>query len=206
LRLVGARASNALDYPADFMMQFSTFHIDGPILIQGNKHRDLRGSFCETWRLDAFKAAGIALDWQQDNQSHSILAGTVRGLHWQIGSNAQAKLVRPVQGRIFDVAVDLRRSSPFFGQSVSVTLDGDANEQFYVPIGFAHGFCTLDAHTIVTYKTSKPYVPKAERSLAWNDPRIGIDWPQFANGHALSHKDEHAPLFETLSAGDLVFS
>jgi dTDP-4-dehydrorhamnose 3,5-epimerase len=191
--------------PIGQTMQFTRFQIEGPILIQGKVHRDDRGSFCETWRLDAFEVAELNIEWQQDNQSHSLIAATIRGLHWQIGPDAQAKLVRPIRGQIFDVAVDLRRSSSTFGKSVSVILDSQSNQQLFVPIGFAHGFCTMDADTIVTYKTSKPYAPSAERSLAWDDTSLGIQWPLQGRLACLSPKDAKAPYLTELTQQDLTF-
>jgi dTDP-4-dehydrorhamnose 3,5-epimerase len=184
-------------------MQFSRFDIEGPVLVQGSVHKDSRGSFSETWRADLFADHGIDAHWVQDNMSVSLSIGTVRGLHWQIPPHAQAKLVKPVTGRIIDVAVDLRQSSASFGQAVSVELDSATNQQLYVPVGFAHGFCTLEANTIVVYKASNIYAPIAERSLFWADPALTIDWHMATHRAILADKDLNAPKLHELTPGDL---
>ncbi len=140
-------------------------------------HDDGRGSFAELWREDLFRDAGIEVSFCQENFSLSLEPGTVRGLHFQIGSSAQAKLVRCAQGAIFDVIVDLRRSSPTFGRHASFVLDPSKRAQIFVPAGFAHGFCTLAPRTEVIYKTSAYYDPAAARGLAWDDPALAIAWP-----------------------------
>jgi dTDP-4-dehydrorhamnose 3,5-epimerase len=145
-------------------------------VIEPRRYRDDRGFFSEVWRDDALRAAGIST-FVQENHVFSRAAGTVRGLHFQIGDNAQAKLIRCPRGSIFDVAVDIRRGSPTFGRHAAITLSADNWKQLFVPIGFAHGYCTLEPDTEVVYKVSAYYDPAAERGLAWDDREIGIDWP-----------------------------
>lgn len=184
-------------------MEFSRFQIHGPVLVQGKVFGDQRGIFCETWRKDLFEINGISEDWQQDNVSISTLKDTVRGLHWQVGHAAQAKLVRPALGRILDVAVDLRRDSQTFGQAIAVLLDAQKNQQLYVPEGFAHGFRTMEEHCVVAYKVSRTYNQAAERSLYWADPAIGVDWGISPTEAILSEKDSCAPRLNELALGDL---
>ncbi|GGH17318.1 hypothetical protein GCM10007036_18650 [Alsobacter metallidurans] len=129
----------------------------------------------------------------QDNQSFSVHAGTVRGLHFQLEPFAQAKLVRVLAGSILDVAVDLRRSSPTYLRHVAVRLDAQKGEQLYVPTGFAHGFCTLEPNTMAAYKVSAYYSREHDRSLAWNDPEIGVKWTVDLDAAVLSDKDRAAP-------------
>ena len=154
---------------------------------------DERGWFSETFRADVLARAGIADGFVQDNQSFSAQAGTVRGLHFQTHPAAQAKLVRVLAGSILDVAVDLRRGSTSYGRHVAVRLDAGEGEQLLVPVGFAHGFCTLEPDTMVAYKVSAYYSRENDRGLLWNDPEIGIDWPVSAAEAVLSDKDRAAP-------------
>ncbi len=184
-------------------MEFSRFQIHGPVLVQGKVFGDQRGTFCETWREDLFRINGIDEDWQQDNVSISNHKNTVRGLHWQVGRAAQAKLVRPALGRILDVAVDLRQGSPTFGQAVAVILDALKNQQLYVPEGFAHGFRTMEEQCIVAYKVSRVYDQRSERSLFWADPALGVDWGIAPSEPILSEKDSVAPRLDELAPGDL---
>ncbi|MGL4729639.1 MAG: dTDP-4-dehydrorhamnose 3,5-epimerase [Bosea sp. (in: a-proteobacteria)] len=162
-------------------------------LIKPRKFGDHRGFFSETWSRRSFTEAGIAIDFVQDNHSLSAAIGTVRGLHFQAPPFAQDKLVRVIKGRILDVAVDLRRSSPTFGKWVAAELSSDNWHQLLVPIGFAHGFCTLEADTEVIYKVSHDYAPQADFGVAWNDPDLGIDWPVSAQQAVLSAKDAALP-------------
>jgi len=186
-----------------FAMEFSHFQIQGPVLVQGKVFGDQRGIFCETWREDLFKLNGIDESWQQDNVSISRLKNTIRGLHWQVGEAAQAKLVRPALGRILDVAVDLRQGSPTFGQAVAIVLDASKNQQLYVPEGFAHGFRTLEDQCVVAYKVSRVYNQAAERSLFWADPALAIDWGIQPSEGIVSDKDGVAPHLNELALGDL---
>jgi len=169
-------------------------------LIRTTRFADARGYFSETFaRLD-FMAHGIDCDFIQDNQSSSTQAGTVRGLHFQAPPFSQAKLVRVLRGSILDVAVDLRRSSPTYGQHVAVELDDAGDEQLLVPAGFAHGFCTLEPNTIVFYKVDKPYSPAHDQGINWADPDLGIQWPVAAADAIVSDKDRGLPMLAERSA------
>lgn len=160
-------------------------------LITPRRFDDSRGWFCETWNRNTLLGAGIDIDFCQENQSLSRDAGTVRGIHFQKKPEAQHKLVRVVRGRIWDVAVDLRRGSPNFRQWVAQELDSNSGSQLLVPIGFGHGFCTLEPETEVAYLVSAFYSPEHEVGVAWNDPDLAVDWP--VRGPVLSEKDKHAP-------------
>lgn len=166
---------------------------------------DARGFFAETWQRQRFAEAGITHDWIQDNQSLSAEPYVLRGLHFQRAPMTQAKLIRVLRGRIFDVAVDIRPGSGSFGLWVSRVLSADEFNQLYIPQGFAHGFLTLEANVEVLYKVSAPYAPECERAIAWNDPALGIGWP-LTDGQQplLSVKDAAAPLLSALRP-DLVF-
>lgn len=174
-------------------MQVTTLDLVGPLLVKPQVFGDARGWFSETFRKNVLEQAGVDCDWVQDNQSFSVNAGTVRGLHFQLAPHAQAKLVRVLAGSILDVAVDLRRSSPTYLKHVAVKLDAEHGEQLYVPAGFAHGFCTLEPNTMVAYKVSAYYSREHDRNLAWNDPELGIAWPVTAADAVLSDKDLAAP-------------
>jgi len=136
----------------------------------------------------------------QDNHSYSREAGTVRGLHFQRPPAAQAKLVRVTRGRILDVAVDVRRGSPTYGRWVGVELSAETGDQLFVPVGFAHAFCTLEAHTEVLYKVSALYDPDADAGLIWNDPDLAIPWPVSAEKAIVSRKDGELPRFESFAS------
>ena len=164
---------------------------------------DARGWFSETFRVDALARAGITAPFVQDNQSFSAPKGTIRGLHFQVAPQAQAKLVRVLPGAILDVAVDIRRDSPTYGQHVAVTLDAEGGEQLFIPHGFAHGFCTLTPDTMVAYKVDAYYSPAHDRALAWNDPEVGIAWPISGAEAILSDKDQAAPRLSGSRAGVL---
>ena len=163
------------------------------LLITPKRHGDARGWFTETWSRKAMEAAGLDLDFVQDNQAFNAKAGTIRGLHFQQAPHAQAKLIRSIQGTILDVAVDVREGSPTYGQWVSAELTAEIGEQLLVPRGFAHGYCTLTDDCMIAYKVDGPYAPQTEGALIWNDPDIGIDW-RFADADVpLSDKDKVAP-------------
>jgi dTDP-4-dehydrorhamnose 3,5-epimerase len=162
-------------------------------LITPHRFQDPRGSFSETWNQRGFADAGIPGPFIQDNHVLSTVAGVVRGLHCQIGRNAQGKLVRAVKGAIYDVAVDIRRGSPTFGRYVAATLSAENWAQLWVPVGFLHAYCTLTAETEVIYKVTGDYDRAAERGVIWNDPDIGIDWPVSADEVLLSGKDKVLP-------------
>jgi dTDP-4-dehydrorhamnose 3,5-epimerase len=168
-------------------------------LIKLLKIADARGFFCETYRQSEFAAAGIDLDFVQENHSLSLHAGTIRGLHFQSAPYPQAKLVRVVQGRIFDVAVDLRRSSPTFGRHFTAELSAEEMHQLLVPVGFAHGFCTLEPNTSVVYKVDNYYSRDNDHGLLWNDPALGIDWPVDEKAAHLSERDKSHPRLHELA-------
>lgn len=174
-------------------MQIEALKIPDVLLIKPVIFGDDRGWFMETFRQDALENAGVKGTFCQDNQSFSAGKGTVRGLHFQLEPFAQGKLVRALSGAILDVAVDLRKSSPTFGQYVAARLDAKAGHQLWVPPGFAHGFCTLEPDTMVVYKVTNYYSREHDRSLAWNDPELAIEWPVGADEAILSDKDKVAP-------------
>lgn len=155
--------------------------------------RDERGFFSEVFHADRFGQNGIGLEWVQDNQSYSRDKYTLRGLHYQDPPFAQAKLVRVLRGRIFDVAVDIRRGSPTFGRWAALELSPDAFNQILVPAGFAHGFLTLEPDTEVLYKVSAPYSGAHDRAIRFDDPEIAVAWPLDGNAPVLSAKDAAAP-------------
>lgn len=166
------------------------------VRIVPKRFEDARGWFCETYQRDRFQAAGIDADFVQDNQSLSRPAGTLRGIHFQTPPHAQAKLVRCLRGRIWDVAVDLRAGSPSYGQWVGAELTAERGEQLYVPAGFGHGFVTLEADTEVAYKTSDFYAPDCDAGLAWDDPDLAIAWPLPGAAPELSDKDARLAAFK----------
>lgn len=175
-------------------MKFNPVSIPGPLLIEPDVFGDARGFFMETWQTEKYEAAGIAGAFVQDNLSFSQ-RGVLRGLHFQ-NPNAQGKLVYVLQGEVFDVAVDIRQGSPTFGQWHGVTLSQENHHQFWVPPGFAHGFCVLSETALFAYKCTDLYVPEHEGAIRWNDPAIGIDWP--VAEPRLSAKDQEAPLLADL--------
>ncbi len=161
--------------------------IPGPLIIEPRVFGDERGFFMETWNQAAFAQAGLDMNWVQDNHSHSQ-EGVLRGLHFQ-NPGPQGKLVRVARGAVFDVAVDLRRTSEHFGKWVGVELSAENHRMFWVPEGFAHGFLTLEDDTDFLYKCTAPYAPDAEHTLAWDDPSVGIDWPLETIEPIISEKD-----------------
>lgn len=167
--------------------------LDGVKIIHLDLFGDERGGFAETYDRNAFAKLGIDVPFVQDSWSHSADAGVVRGHHFQIPPRAQHKLVRVVRGRVFDVVVDLRHGSASFGQHVAVELDARDMTSLYVPIGFAHGFCTLEPDTEVTYKMSDHYDPACYTGVLWNDPELGIEWPVVAGDAIVSKKDAAQP-------------
>jgi dTDP-4-dehydrorhamnose 3,5-epimerase len=169
-------------------------------LLAPKKFEDARGFFVETYSRRALAAHGIDAEFVQDNLSLSRPVGTVRGLHFQIAPFAQAKLIQVLRGRILDVAVDIRAGSPSFGRHVAVTLSADAPVQMLVPVGFAHGFCTLEPDTEVMYKVSAFYSREHEMGLQWNDPALGIAWPVSPERAVLSDKDARNPVLADLPA------
>ncbi|HEY1720576.1 MAG TPA: dTDP-4-dehydrorhamnose 3,5-epimerase [Magnetospirillaceae bacterium] len=155
---------------------------------------DNRGFFSETYNLARFTAAGITATFVQDNHSLSYAKYTVRGLHFQLPPFAQDKLVRVTRGSAFDVALDLRRASPTFGKSVALMLSAERWNQLFIPVGFAHGYCTLEPNTEVVYKTSTHYVPESERGILWNDPALDIAWPFPLGEQTVSDRDQAWPV------------
>lgn len=163
-------------------------------LIKPKRFSDDRGWFSETYSRKATAGLGITDEFVQDNHSLSRPVGTIRGLHFQTPPHGQGKLVRCVRGRIIDYAVDVRAGSPTYGRHVGVELNAENGWQLFVPVGFAHGFITLEPDTEVVYKVTDFYAPDCDGGIRWNDPAIGIDWPLPEGGPALSPKDEKLPL------------
>ena len=163
------------------------------ILFTPKRFGDARGWFSETFRHDVWHDLGIHDDFVQENQSMSKPQDTLRGLHFQLPPKGQAKLVRCLRGALFDVVVDLRQGSPTYGQWLGAELSADNGRQLYIPVGFGHGFVTLEPDTEVLYKVSSYYAPDCDRGLAWNDPEIGIDWSLGDREPLLSDKDTRQP-------------
>lgn len=157
---------------------------------------DNRGHFTESYNRDRWRAAGIDVEFVQDNDSFSVAKGTVRGLHFQRPPAAQAKLVRVARGSVLDVAVDIRRRSPTYGKHVAVELSAANGEQLFIPHGFAHGFCTLEPETYVIYKVDNFYSPENDGGIMWSDPSLAIDWPVSPSDAVLSDKDLVHSLFK----------
>ncbi len=164
-------------------MKISPTNLPDVILITPDIYQDHRGFFLEVYQFKAYYEAGIKATFVQDNQSGSQ-QGVLRGLHYQI-QQAQGKLIQVIRGRIYDVAVDLRANSPSFGQYIGVVLDDLKRQQLWIPPGFAHGFYVLSDHADVSYKVTSYYAPEYERTLAWDDPDLGIDWPLQSKDHPL---------------------
>ena len=169
------------------------------LIIATKRHGDRRGFFAETYSRRKYSELGIEDEFVQDNHSLSREVGTLRGLHFQAPPHAQAKLVRCGRGALFDVAVDIRRGSPTYGQWQGYELTAKNGEQLYIPVGFAHGFVTLEPDSEIVYKCSDYYAPETEGAVKWNDPDIGIDWPTEADP-ILSDKDAVAPLLSELES------
>jgi dTDP-4-dehydrorhamnose 3,5-epimerase len=164
------------------------------LILEPKVFGDARGFFMESWNQKVFNAAvGYDVSFVQDNHSRSA-KGVLRGLHYQLHPHAQGKLVRCTQGAVFDVAVDMRKSSPTFGKWVGVELSGENHRQFWIPPGFAHGFVVLTETADFLYKTTDLYAPECEGAVRWDDPAIGIQWPDLGGAPLLSAKDAVAPL------------
>ncbi|MDQ0492740.1 dTDP-4-dehydrorhamnose 3,5-epimerase [Paenibacillus brasilensis] len=182
-------------------MQVIPLRLTGASIIEPIVHGDHRGFFMESYNEQIMKQHGINYAFIQDNQSLSAEAGVIRGLHYQLNPKAQTKLVRVISGAIYDVILDIRKSSPTFGQWVGMILSEHNRRQLLVPKGFAHGFCTLVPNTQVLYKVDEYYSPENDRGILWNDPELGIDWP---TSHViLSAKDQKHP---TLADADINFN
>lgn len=173
-------------------MKISDTALPGVLLIEPRVFSDARGFFLESWNRRSFRAAGLDLDFVQDNHSRSA-RGVLRGLHYQL-ENPQGKLVRVTQGAVFDVAVDIRRSSPHFGRWVGYELSAENHRMLWIPPGFAHGFLVLSETADFLYKCTSLYDPPSDRGIRWDDPAIGIAWPDAGAPPLLSAKDAEARL------------
>jgi dTDP-4-dehydrorhamnose 3,5-epimerase len=178
------------------MTDVAALEIPDVKLITLRKFADHRGFFSEVFNARQLREHGIDTPFVQDNHSLSVSPGTVRGLHFQTPPHAQGKLIRVLRGRIFDVAVDLRRGSPTYGRHVSIELSADDWTLLWIPPGFAHGFCTLEPQTEVFYKTTEYYAPQSDAGILWNDPGLGISWPASAADAVVSEKDARLPRLE----------
>ena len=176
-------------------MDFKKTAIEGVYVIEPRVFNDARGYFFEAWKKEEFEKNIGPIEFVQDNESKSSY-GVLRGLHYQKGAASQSKLVRVIKGKVLDVAVDIRKSSPTFGQHVMVELSDENKRQFFIPRGFAHGFLVLSDEAVFTYKVDNPYAPQAEAGICWNDPAIGIDWPIDPKDVLTSEKDMNQPLLK----------
>ncbi|MBP5504912.1 MAG: dTDP-4-dehydrorhamnose 3,5-epimerase [Bacteroidales bacterium] len=177
-------------------MNYIKTDIEGPVIIEPRVFGDERGYFFEAFRDSEFRENVADICFIQDNESLSARRGVIRGLHFQKGEYAQAKLVRVVKGRVQDVAVDLREGSPTFGKYISVVLDGASHRMLYIPHGFAHGYAVLENDTIFQYKCDRYYNPASEAGYRWNDPAFGVEWMLDEDEIILSPKDASAPFFK----------
>ncbi len=176
-------------------MDYIKTEIDGVFIIEPRVFSDARGYFMEVWKEEEFNEHIGPVKFIQDNESKSSY-GVLRGLHYQKGAYSQSKLVRVIKGRVLDVAVDIRKSSPTFGKYVMVELSEDNKRQFFIPRGFAHGFLVLSEEAIFTYKVDNPYAPSQEAGICWNDPALAIEWPIDPAVVQTSEKDLKQPLLK----------
>lgn len=176
-------------------MEYLKTDIEGVFLLKPRVFGDARGYFVETWKQADFDEHVEPVTFIQDNESKSS-RGVLRGLHYQKGEWSQAKLVRVIQGRVLDVAVDIRRSSPTFGKHIMVELSEENKHQLFIPRGFAHGFLVLSDEAVFTYKVDNVYAPQAEAGIRWNDPELGIHWPIDPAEVLTSEKDLRQPLLQ----------
>lgn len=174
-------------------MEFKETDLKGVYIIEPRVFADARGYFFEAWKQAEFESHVGPVKFIQDNESMSSY-GVVRGLHYQKGDLSQAKLVRVISGRVVDVAVDIRRSSPTFGRHIMVELSGDNKRQLFIPRGFAHGFAVLSPEAVFTYKVDNPYAPQQEAGIRWDDPELAIQWPIDPKDVLTSDKDLRQPL------------
>ena len=179
-------------------MKVSETAIEGVYIIEPKVFADERGYFFESWNKATLKEQGIDYDFVQDNQSQSCF-GTIRGIHFQKGEYAQAKLVRVLEGTVLDVAVDLRKGSPTFGRHVAVELSAENRKQLLIPRGFGHGFSVLTPTAVFAYKCDNVYCREAEGGLLYNDPELGIDWRIDLSKAVLSEKDRHNPRLKEIT-------
>lgn len=173
-------------------MEYKATEIEGVFIIEPRVFSDSRGYFFEAWKQKEFDEHVGPVDFIQDNESKSSY-GVLRGLHYQKGEAAQAKLVRVIKGKVLDVAVDIRKSSPTFGQHVMAELSEENKRQFFIPRGFAHGFLVLSEEAIFTYKVDNVYAPQSEAGIRWDDPDLGIEWPIHPEEILMSEKDMKQP-------------
>lgn len=176
-------------------MEYIRTEIEGVFIIEPRVFNDARGYFFEAWKQEEFNEHVGKVNFIQDNESKSSF-GVLRGLHYQKGDLSQAKLVRVIKGKVLDVAVDIRKSSPTFGKHVMVELSEENKRQFFIPRGFAHGFLVLSDEAIFTYKVDNPYAPQAEAGIRWNDPKIAIEWPIDPAQVLTSEKDLNQPFLK----------
>jgi dTDP-4-dehydrorhamnose 3,5-epimerase len=176
-------------------MKITETPLPGLMIIEPHVFEDSRGYFFESWQQERYHNSGIYTVFIQDNESMSV-QGVVRGLHYQLAPWSQAKLVRVIQGRVYDVAVDLRKGSPTFGKWFGLELDSDSKKQLFIPRGFAHGFSVLSETAIFSYKCDNYYNRDADRSVNLNDPELAIDWQLGSIKPVISEKDYNAPLFK----------
>lgn len=175
-------------------MKITETHLAGLVLIEPQVFEDSRGYFFESFHRDRYAELGINVPFIQDNESKSE-QGVIRGLHYQLNPYAQAKLVRVIEGRVYDVVVDLRKGSPTFGQWYGVELDGESKKQLFIPRGFAHGFSVLSETAVFSYKCDNLYHRESERSINFDDPKLAIDWKIEKPDWTISEKDRNAPVF-----------
>ena len=175
-------------------MKITKTKLEGVVIIEPDVFGDNRGFFMESWNKKKMAEAGLDYDFVQDNHSKSTVKGTLRGIHFQKGGKAQAKLVRCVKGAVLDVAVDLRKNSPTFKQWVGVELSEENKKQLLIPRGFGHGFVTLTDDVEFLYKADNYYAPEADAGIRWNDPEIGVEWG--VEKPLLSEKDKNNPFLE----------
>ena len=180
-------------------MTFIKTALEGVYIVEPKVFGDRRGFFMESWSEREFEAAGLHNTFVQDNHSSSTVKGTLRGIHFQRGEKAQAKLVRCVKGAVLDVAVDLRPSSPMYKKWVAVELSTENKRQLLIPRGFGHGFVTLTDEVEFLYKADNPYAPEADGGIRWNDPELAVDWG--VEQPVLSEKDSSAPLLKDAVTG-----
>lgn len=176
-------------------MEYIRTDIEGVFVIEPRVFNDARGYFFEAWKQEEFNEHVGEVNFIQDNESKSSF-GVLRGLHYQKGELSQAKLVRVIKGKVLDVAVDIRKSSPTFGKHVMVELSEDNKRQLFIPRGFAHGFLVLSDEAVFTYKVDNPYAPQAEAGIRWNDPELAIEWPIDPAQVLTSEKDLKQPLLK----------